>query len=174
MGKSYRATPRKPRARQELSAKREAMIASSTGQPDPDKARMEVVPQLRDALVTLGLSQSAIDAFVNAAVLRATPLSKAVHRPKTKDFVGLIEDRAWMALSFLDEFDILKASPKDKAVIAGILLEKRQLLRGEPTQILGIADRVELARIMPLLVAEAGKRGLEITLPSGSFKEVEE
>lgn len=171
MTKSYRAAPQK---RPSLSAKKENIRADALGLPDPDEARLEVVPQLRDALITLGLSQAAIDAFVEAAVVRATPLSKAVQRPKTKDFVELIEDRAWLALSFLDEFDILRASPKDKAVIAGILLEKRQLLRGEPTQILGVADRVELHRIMPLLVAEASKRGLEITLPQEHYREVEE
>jgi hypothetical protein len=42
------------------------------------------------------------------------------------------------------------------------MIEKRQLLRGEPTQIISDAERKKLHELLPLAIAEAQRRGLTL------------
>ncbi len=131
----------------------------------------DAVPMLKDALLALGMPEQGVARFVEAAIARASPLAELMVRPKTKDFVALIEDRAYLALKLLDPFAMLQASPRDRAIIASILLEKRQLLKGEPTQILGVEERAELDRVLPMLVREGQKRGMTIDLSADAVEE---
>ena len=169
MSKTYQATGGKP-----------VMIDAGKTRQGSSKdnpvvmTKEDAVPMLKDALMALGVPQQGVTRLVEAAIARSKPLSDMLQRPKTKDFLRLIEDRAWLALQFLDEFAMIQASPKDRALIASILLEKRQLLRGEPTQILGIEDRAELTRILPMLFEEAKSRGIEFASIDAEFEEVKD
>ena len=42
------------------------------------------------------------------------------------------------------------------------LIEKRQLLKGEPTQIISVDERKTLNQLLPLLIVEAQRRNVEI------------
>jgi len=72
--------------------------------------------------------------------------------------------KAWMALSYLDDFSMSQMSAKDAAIVVGILLEKRQLLRGEPTQIISVEERAGLDELSKAILKETERRGLTIDM----------
>jgi hypothetical protein len=47
------------------------------------------------------------------------------------------------------------------AIITGILTEKEQLLLGKPTQILSHQERKNLNELIPVLIQEARRRGID-------------
>jgi DNA-binding MarR family transcriptional regulator len=89
---------------------------------------------------------------------------------KTKHFLTAIEGKLAMALDALTKEKLDEASARDLAVLTGIFLEKRQLIMGEPTQILSSAERMHMAEVLPLLLKEAERRGMDI---EGDYEAVE-
>jgi len=80
----------------------------------------------------------------------------------TKYFLGLIEDRLARALLMLDDVKMATASPRELTSAVSVLTEKRALLRGEPTQRITHEQRTKLNELLPVLIAEARRRGLTI------------
>ncbi len=90
------------------------------------------------------------------------PVKLAVREVKTSQLLGLTADRAHRILDSISQEDIDKAGLRDKAVAAAILLEKRQLLSGEPTHLIGVQDRRHLGDLTKALMLEAQRRGITI------------
>ncbi len=90
------------------------------------------------------------------------PVKLAVREVKTSQLLGLTADRAWRILDSISQKDIDDAGLRDKAVAAAILLEKRQLLSGEPTHLIGVQDRRHLGDLTKALMLEAQRRGITI------------
>ena len=90
------------------------------------------------------------------------PLRNELKAVKTHEFVALLEDRAMRALEFIDDYSLAKGSAKDNAIVAGIMLEKRNLLRGEPTHILSTTERMQLDELVPIVMKEALRRGITL------------
>lgn len=101
------------------------------------------------------------------------PVLETLRKYQTKDFLELVEDRLGRALEHLTDDKLKKAEVRDLGVAIGILVEKRQLLRGEPTSILSVEDRRQLSEILPLIFAEARRRGETIELEPGEFSHVD-
>ncbi len=95
------------------------------------------------------------------------PVLGELKKVKTSEISALLDDRAHRALEYMDDYALAKSSAKDLAIIAGIMLEKRALLRGEPTQILSIEDRHNMNELLPKLLQEASKRGMFMDVIDG-------
>lgn len=130
----------------------------------------EVLRSCREA----GLSRAQAVALVERLAVRKAGFVSDFRRLTTRDLIGKLEEKVAMALHYLDEFGIAAASPKDLAVIVSLLIEKRQLLLGEPTQILSTQERRHINELIPELVKEARNRGMEIDLGPGSYEEIGE
>lgn len=115
----------------------------------------------------LGLPENIIRALKGRLRARLQPLGQALRENTTKGFLAQMEDRLDRALHYLDDYALSGATAKDLAVIIGILTEKRQLLRGEPTAILSSEERVTLNALIPVVVREAQRRGITIDMNSG-------
>ena len=118
--------------------------------------------RVRKALRAVGFNEATTRGFMrriererNGAVL----LARSV---KTRDLLALVSDRAHRILESIDASDIDEATLRDKATSIGILIDKRQLLSGEPTQILSIPERGKLNDLVEIVVKEARRRGLQI------------
>ena len=74
----------------------------------------------------------------------------------------LLDTNIEKALLYLDDFVLAGASAKDLAIVTGILLDKRQVLKGEPTQRISIEERGKLEDLIPMLISEAKRRGMAI------------
>ena len=55
-----------------------------------------------------------------------------------------------------------QASLKDLSIALGILIEKRELLNNRPTQIIDFTSRLQVQQLLPRMVQEAKRRGIEI------------
>ena len=114
---------------------------------------------LQAAAEACGLEASIVKSLVKRVKAQYQPILQEMRAFKTSELLGLLEDRAGRALQYLDDYKLSAASAKDLAIITGILLEKRQLLSGEPTHILSHEDRMSLNKLAPALEAEFRRRG---------------
>ena len=110
----------------------------------------------------LGLKTSVTQRLVQRLRAQYQPVLSELRKFQKDEFLGLLEDRAHRALEYMDDYTLANANAKDLAIIVGILMEKRQLLRGEPTQILSIEERAGMSDLIPKLLREAERRGLSV------------
>ena len=132
-----------------------------------DQQAVDLLAVDLDPLATLetkaaeaGIPQHAIKRLLERLKARYSDFNGELRRVTTGELVRLLEDRAWRALEYLDDFALADAKAVDLAKIAGIMLEKRQLLRGEPTTILSFEERKQLNELGPILLKQLTARGM--------------
>ncbi len=117
-----------------------------------------------------GLNTSTTRAIVKRLRRDHPTMLAHVRGIKTKDILAAIEEKLALGLDALTKEKMDEASARDLAVVISILVEKRQLLRGEPTQILSMEERKHMSDILPMLLKEAERRGMTI---EGDYEAVE-
>ena len=65
-------------------------------------------------------------------------------------------------MTYIDDYVMADANYRDLCMGLGILVEKRQLLKGEPTQIISVDERKTLNQLLPPLIVEAQRRNVAI------------
>ena len=63
---------------------------------------------------------------------------------------------------FFDDKVMAEASARDIMLGIGVMIEKRNLLRGEPTAIISDHERKKLHELLPALIAESKRRGITV------------
>lgn len=141
---------------------------------DPFASLSRVAQTMGDDPKSRGLRRS-LERFIDRMRQRGagTVIDRA-KQVKTQDLIDLLDTNSHAILSSIDELDLAEASLKDKAIAAGIMLEKRALLRGEPTQILSYEERKNLTELMPALMQEMERRGMTVELTPAEYEEVPE
>jgi alpha-D-ribose 1-methylphosphonate 5-triphosphate synthase subunit PhnL len=89
------------------------------------------------------------------AVVRA-PLK----RLQGQDLIEALQDRLSLVLEYVDPVAMSQASLKDLAIATGVLVDKVQLLKNMPTQIIDFTTRQQLHQLAPRLMAEMKRRGV--------------
>ncbi len=121
---------------------------------------------------TLGLPQQSAckiyDRFANKYRVVVDGLRKA----STVDILALLDHCIRDVMESLATEDWSKVGARDKAVIGGILIDKRQLLSGEPTAIISVDDRRSIEELSKAFVYEAKRRGLVHDLQPGEYTTV--
>ncbi len=102
--------------------------------------------------------------LIKRMATRYAPLDAEIRKAKKDEIETLLEDRGRRALEYLDDFALAQSSARDLAVIAGIAIDKTQLLAGEPTQIHKIQDMLEIDEKLKAVYAELERRGMLITV----------
>ena len=110
----------------------------------------------------LGLSKDVLRRVVQRIKARYQPVLSELHDVKAGEMLKLLDDRAHRALLYMDDSVMAAASGKDLAIMVGVLVDKAQLLRGQPTAILSTEERMSLRDLMPEMVREIRRRGLVI------------
>ena len=87
---------------------------------------------------------------------------EATRSLKSGEIVDALNNKIDLALRYMDDKTMSEASFRDLALGTAAMIEKRQLLRGEPTQIISDAERAKLHELLPRVIAEAQRRGLTI------------
>lgn len=87
--------------------------------------------------------------------------------------VASIEQKLALALHYMDASHMQDAGLSVLTKTFGTLLDRRQLLKGEPTQIVATEDRAALNTVLPKLLAEAERRGLTVPMLEGQMEVVE-
>ncbi len=111
-----------------------------------------------------GLKDSVVQGLMRRLRAQYGEVTAELKNLHSGQIAQMLTDKATMALGYIDEFSLAQSSAKDCAIIVGILLEKRQLLRGEPTQIISTEERQGLDELSKALIQESGRRGLTIDM----------
>jgi hypothetical protein len=86
--------------------------------------------------------------------------------------VAQIENKLHLALQYMGPDKMQDANLNTLVKFFGILLDRRQLLKGEPTQIVTNTDRRALNDLLPAILAEAERRGMTVPLIEGDMEVV--
>lgn len=91
-------------------------------------------------------------------------VSLALRKVTAGELIERLGDLQVRLLESLDDETIRKASMAQRMVAFGIATDKRQLLSGQPTQIMSVEERRRLTVVVPELVRELARRGLGQTI----------
>ena len=117
---------------------------------------------VKQAAMACGLPHNTAVNLTERLRTRYLPVKSAVKTINTGEILKQLDSKIMMALDHMDEFAFAGANLRDLGIVLGLLIEKRQLLSGEPTAILGVDDRRQLNELVGLVVGEAKHRGITI------------
>ena len=136
---------------------------------DPHKAGQILAETIVDPIATsrqiaeqYGVSEMMVKGMMMRLRTTALAMTEELHQVNQKKLSDVVDDRLMRALKYLDDYQMAGASARDLAYVIDRLFNMRQLIRGEPTQIMGHDERRALADLVPLMVAEARRRGITI------------
>lgn len=90
------------------------------------------------------------------------PVTEEIRRGTTESLIKQIEQKLPMLLDGITQDKVNNSALREIAVAFGVLAEKRQLLRGEPTQILTYEERDNMNKLAPYLLKELERRGMVV------------
>lgn len=117
-----------------------------------------------DAAKRSGVSPEIAEDIAKTIDLMAGTAKMPNERLDTLYFQEEVEKKLALALQSLSMTKIAHASVGDLSKLISMLVEKRALLRGEPTQIVSHRDRASMDKVIPLLLAAAARRGVTLDL----------
>ena len=110
-------------------------------------------------------AQELYDRFTN----RYRAITDHLRKANTVDILKLVDHCIIEVMESLSHEDWGAVSARDKAVIGGILVDKRQLLSGEPTAIISVEDRRNLLELEKAWLAEARRRNQTVDITPGDY-----
>lgn len=109
------------------------------------------------------MSRQAAHLIVKRLGTRYLPVLQEVEKVSTKTILKQMDDALPLLLAKMKDTDLINNSAlREIAVAVGVLVEKRQLLRGEPTQIMTLEERKSIKELTPALISEMKKRSLTV------------
>lgn len=110
-----------------------------------------------------GMSKQASHLIVKRLQTRYLPVLKEVEKVTTKTLLGKMDVALPLLLDKMGDEELINNSAlREIAVSVGVLVEKRQLLLGEPTQIMTVEERRSMKELTPALIDEMKKRSLTV------------
>lgn len=136
---------------------------------NPEKAAAAIVAltdpaykNLSDALTAAGMPERMKSSIIRRLQVKYHGAVSEVRNLQTRELSDMIGQKIHLMLGYLDDRVAAEASARDLSMGIAQLVEKRQLLRGEPTQIVSDHERAKLHELAPVLMAEIKRRGLTI------------
>ena len=122
------------------------------------KPSSENLARFKAAGIACGYDSSTMERL--AARCQGKPLSaKARVRLDDVELLAVIDDRLTQVLEYLDHHALSKMDGRNLMVAAGILIDKRQLLSGQPTAITKFEDMRKLDDFLEDVAKELKRRG---------------
>ena len=133
-----------------------AAVVDAATEPE---AKLE---SIRKVFKDYGLPPIASEALLRRIRQKYFGVVEATRSLKSGEIVDALNNKIDLALRYMDDKTMSEASFRDLALGTAAMIEKRQLLRGEPTQIISDAERAKLHELLPRVIAEAQRRGLTV------------
>ena len=143
------------RATEEMNPAKTVAVLDALTEPDP-------YIKIREAFAIAGMQKPVSDGLIHRLRVKYNGALMEVKSLKTQEILDLLNRRIHLGLQYLDDKVMAEASARDIMMGLGIMIEKRQLLRGEPTQIISDHERKKLHELVPELLKEAQRRGITI------------
>lgn len=144
----------RPRTVNDLSPEEQANIVMGLAN-DPE-GTMERIAKAE------GMDWRVVRNFIKRLRTRATGTVEFARQLTARERIEKINERIDIALEFMDETAFAGADLKDIAIAFGILVEKRELLSGRPTQIFSFDERKQLKDLLGPALREAQRRGMVV------------
>lgn len=125
-------------------------------------AATDPLNKLSDALRDAGVPPGAATAILKRIRVKFYGAMTEVRNLKKLELDEMLGKKIHLLLSYIDDKVAAEASARDLSMGVAQLIEKQQLIRGEPTQIVSDHERKKLHELLPLAIAEARRRGLVV------------
>lgn len=151
-----------------LSKKNGMALMTTLEVKDPEKlaglvdAATDPLIKLQDAYEAAGFPRAAGTALLRRIRQKYFGVVEQTKSLKSAEIVDALNHKIDLALRYMDDKTMAEASFRDLALGSAAMIEKRQLLRGEPTQIISDHERKKIHELFPALIAEAQRRGLTV------------
>ncbi len=138
---------------------------------DPEKAAAVIdaiteppgtYENLTEAFKAAGLPKVVSDSVIRRIRVKYFGAVTEARALKTAELLKMLGEKLHLALGYVDDKVLAEASARDLMLGVGILTEKRQLLMGEPTQIISDHERKKLHELLPAFIEEARRRGVTV------------
>jgi DNA-binding CsgD family transcriptional regulator len=151
------------------AARRRLGLATSekVGIQEVIEAASPTIEEVRKLALEEGIEPQAVRGFVERMNRAGLGVPTDLREVTVPQLLKLMGDRALQLIESVDVNAIADAKLRDKMVAFGILVDKLQLLSGQPTQRLDISDRRKMDELVIAMVAEAKCRGIKFD-PSGT------
>jgi len=141
----------------------EVAAAAIDAASDPTtKTQKEAIDRVNQTLKDAGVPGKVTYALVRRMRVKYADVVTEKKRLTTNEILETIDKEIGLVSSYLDDFVCANANLRDLGLVKAALIEKRNLLKGEPTIIMSDAERAKLTDLLPLLIEEGKRRGIII------------
>ncbi len=123
---------------------------------------MDPTADIEDIARRYGMTSAMVRGLRAKVQTTLQPVTTTLRRATNARMLELIEDRQLSVMEAMTDSKIQKAGLREQVYALDRLFNIRQLLRGEPTQIVSVDDRKTLNELVPALVKAAQRRGIII------------
>ncbi|MDZ4342306.1 MAG: hypothetical protein U1E51_07690 [Candidatus Binatia bacterium] len=138
------------------------------------KTQREAIERVNESLKAAGVPDRISDATVRRMLVKYAGVVTVKKQINTSEILKTIDEELDLISSYIDDQVVSQASLRDLAMSKAALIEKRALLRGEPTQIISDLERRKLTELLPLLTHEMARRGITVEGVAERVDEVKE
>ena len=110
-----------------------------------------------------GLSSTAVNRIVTRMEGDLAAVARPIQALKLKEITDEFGQLSIDAIRAITPEKLEEAKARDLAVVAGVAIDKWQLLRGQPTTRMEITDRRKMDEVAAILLKEAARRGITVT-----------
>lgn len=141
----------------------ETAAAAIDAAADPvAETQRAAIDRVNEQLKAAGVPAQVSDALLRRMRTKYANAVFAARELRTNEILEMLGKKIDLAAFYLDDKVMSEASARDIMLGLGVLIEKRNLLRGEPTAIVSDHERKKLNELAPVLLAEIKRRGLTI------------
>ena len=122
----------------------------------------EALQKVSDAMKAAGMPERVRTEMVRRLKVKYFGAVTEIRNLKTSEILDMLGKRIHLAMTYMDDKVMAEASFRDLALGTTAMIEKRNLLRGEPTQIVSDHERKKLHELLPALIEEGKRRGITV------------
>lgn len=122
----------------------------------------EAIERVNEHLRASGMPDKVSDALVRRLKVKYANAVFATRDLRSNEIIEMLGNKISLVAEFLDDKVVAEASARDLMLGLGVMIEKRNLLRGEPTAIISDHERKKLHELAPALLAEIRRRGMTV------------
>lgn len=138
-----------------------AAAFDAASDPTADSQRA-AIDRVNDELQRAGIPGKVSQAIVRRMRVRYGNAITVKRALTTNEILKGIDEQIFLIDSYIDDKVCAESNLRDLGLVKAALLEKRNLLRGEPTAIISNLDREKLHALIPSMIAEARRRGITV------------
>lgn len=126
------------------------------------ESQRAAIDRVNDELQRAGIPGKVSQAIVRRMRVRYGNAITVKRALTTNEILKGIDEQIFLIDSYIDDKVCAESNLRDLGLVKAALLEKRNLLRGEPTQIISDSERKKMIELMGPLVTEMSRRGFTV------------